>query len=75
MIRNGGIRWLLFPLTLIFNFISLRKMWEFLYHIPNVDKAMRKRLFYKTMDGTYSGIMKQFYSALLVDTMSSRNGR
>ncbi|MCW3114058.1 MAG: hypothetical protein JWR18_2454 [Segetibacter sp.] len=73
MMRNRRIRLLLFPLTLILNFISLLKIWEFLYHIPNVEKAMRKRIFYKTMDGTFSRIMRQFYFALLNDQMCSQN--
>ena len=73
LLENKALRWFLFPVTIVFNFISTLKIWEFLYHIPNLSNPIRKTLFYKTMDGTFSPIIQQFYSALAHDEMRSAN--
>lgn len=71
LLQSKKFRWLLFPVTLVLNFIATRKLWEFLYHVPNVSAAQRKNLFCKTMDGTFSLIVQQFYAAVASDEMRS----
>lgn len=74
LVQSKKARLTLFPLVLIFNFIASLKLWEFLYHIPNVSRPNRKRLFYRTMDGTFSQILKQFQFAVAKGKMESTDG-
>ena len=71
LLQNKKIRWALFPIPLLLNFIALRKLWEFLYHTPNVSSRHRKILFCKTMDGTFSQIVGQFHAAVANNAMCS----
>ncbi len=75
LLQSRLLRFCLFPISLMLNFLALRKLWEFLYHIPNVGRSMRIKLFYKTMDGTYSSILQQFASAVLHKEMMSLDTR
>jgi len=59
------------PLTLLLDFAARLGLWEFLYHIPNVDDASRRRLFYRTMDGTFHGILTQFFRTVRDGAMRS----
>lgn len=74
MIESSFLRVLLFPLTILLNFISLSGAWSFLYHIPNVSKESRKNLFYKTMEATYWGILAQYHNAIFNQRMMSSDG-
>ena len=73
-LQSGSLEMFLFPLALLLNFISKLSAWKFLYNIPNVNTSMRQALFYKTMDGTFSPVLSQFYFALKNDVMKSSNG-
>lgn len=69
--RSSALRLFYFPLTVGLHFISRRSFWEFLYHIPNVAPNLRTTLFYKTMDGTFSPILRQFHAAVDNESMKS----
>jgi predicted alpha/beta hydrolase len=71
MIDSQFLRILLFPLTIILNFVSLMGLWDFLYHIPNVNKKERIYLFYRTMQATYWGILAQYQRAVMYEKMLS----
>lgn len=71
MIDSQFLRILLFPLTIILNFVSLMGLWDFLYHIPNVNRKERIYLFYRTMQATYWGILAQYQRAILYEKMFS----
>ena len=71
MIDSQFLRILLFPLTLILNFVSLMGVWDFLYHIANVSKKERINLFYRTMQATYWGILAQYQRAVMYEKMLS----
>ncbi|MBS1913326.1 MAG: alpha/beta fold hydrolase [Bacteroidetes bacterium] len=75
MVNSKALRIILFPLTLILNFVSLMKTWEFLYHIPNVSREARLRLFYRTMQSTYWGILYQYQQAVKFEKMMSVDKR
>ena len=71
MTKHKLLRELIFPLTILLNFISLMNAWEFLYHIPNVSKQARLNIFYLTMEATYWGILFQYQQAVLNRKMMS----
>ena len=71
MIAEHGLRVLLFPLQFFLAIASGLRLWQFLYNIPNVSKRARYFLFTKTMDGTFWGILHQFYRAFASGTMKS----
>ncbi len=75
MLRHKLLKGLLFPLTILLNFISLMNTWEFLYHIPNVSKQARHNIFYRTMEATYWGILYQYQQAVLYRKMMSCDKR
>ena len=75
MIKSKFLRTLLFPLTIILNFISLMETWSFLYHIPNVSRESRLSIFYKTMEATYWGILAQYQRAVLYEKMMSLDNK
>jgi len=75
LLENKALRVFLFPITWLLDFVAQLKIWEFLYHIPNMEKDIRRKLFYKTMDGTYSGILQQFYAAVAVKEMKSLDNK
>jgi hypothetical protein len=75
MIKSKMLRILLFPLTILLNIISLMKTWDFLYHIPNVDKKSRLYIFYRTMQATYWGILAQYQRAILYEKMMSLDNK
>ena len=48
--------------------------WEFLYHIPNVTVAARRQVLFATIDGTFTGILEQYYRAIHDSAMRSSDG-
>jgi pimeloyl-ACP methyl ester carboxylesterase len=74
MLGRRHVRILLAPLTVILNFCARLKVWEFLYHIPNVDDEAKRYLFYRTQEGTFWGILAQHYRAIAGGAMLSFDG-
>ena len=71
MLAKRYLRILLTPLTIILNFCATLRVWEFLYHIPNVGEEARRYLFYRTQEGTFWGILAQHYQAIAGGAMLS----
>jgi pimeloyl-ACP methyl ester carboxylesterase len=71
MLREKAYRILFAPIYLLLNFVAGLGLWEFLYHIPNVGDESRRSLFYRTMDGTFHGILTQFLGAVHDGAMCS----
>jgi pimeloyl-ACP methyl ester carboxylesterase len=74
MLARRYLRILLAPLTIILNFCARLKVWEFLYHIPNVGDEAKRYLFYRTQEGTFWGILAQHYRAIAGGAMLSFDG-
>ncbi len=74
MLAKRYVRILLAPLTVILNFSARLKVWEFLYHIPNVGDEAKRYLFYRTQEGTFWGILAQHYRAIAGGAMLSFDG-
>jgi pimeloyl-ACP methyl ester carboxylesterase len=60
LLEKKYLKILLAPIYFFLNAVARLKLWEFLYHIPNVSDKARRYLFYRTMDGTFFGILNQF---------------
>ena len=74
LLLNRTLRTMTFPVVWLLNLACGLSVWEFLYHRPDVSKASRKMLLYKTVDGTFPGILRQFTSALAESAMKSLDG-
>jgi len=71
LLEKKYLKILLAPIYFLLNVASRLKLWEFLYHIPNVSNKARRYLFYRTMDGTFFGILNQFHRAARDQVMMS----
>lgn len=74
MLARRYVRIVLAPLTFTLNFCARLKVWEFLYHISNVDDEAKRYLFYRTQEGTFWGILAQHYRAIAGGAMLSFDG-
>jgi len=74
LLLDRTLRTIAFPVVWLLNFVSGLSVWEFLYHRPDVSKASRKMLLYRTVDGTFPGILRQFTSAIAGSAMKSLDG-
>ncbi len=72
---RGPERVIMTPVEWLLRFCAGLGLWEFLYHIPDVPPVMRGPLFIRTMDGTYGGILRQFYDAVRSGGMRSLDGQ
>lgn len=75
LLRGGALKYVLAPLYWIMELASCLELWEFLYHIPNASKTARRHLFYRSMDGTYYGILNQFQNTVRQKAMTSCDGK
>ncbi|MCU0427692.1 MAG: lysophospholipase [Candidatus Kapabacteria bacterium] len=67
------IRLLLFPLAFVLDAIAVSGMVGFLYNKANVSREARIRLFYRTFEGSFSGIINQYYWTVLEGQMYSND--
>jgi hypothetical protein len=74
LLRDRALRTMAFPVVWLLNLVSGLSVWEFLYHRPDVSKASEKMLLYRTVDGTFPGILRQFTSAIAESAMKSLDG-
>ena len=70
-----ALRVLTLPIFAVLEMAGRLRAWEFLYHIPNVSTAARRKLFFSTIEGTFTGILEQYYDAVYHGAMRSRDGR
>jgi hypothetical protein len=75
LLSDRTLRVIAFPVVWLLNFASGLAVWEFLYHRPDASPTSRKMLLYKTIDGTFPGILRQFTSAIAESAMKSLDGR
>jgi predicted alpha/beta hydrolase len=73
LITNVALRWLTLPVFLVLELVGRMAFWEFLYHVPNVRTPARRQLFFTTIEGTFTGILQQFYDAVYQGGMRSRD--
>lgn len=74
LLLDSTLRTIAFPIVWLLNFASGLSAWEFLYHRPDVSKTSEKMLLYRTVDGTFPGILRQFASAISENAMKSLDG-
>jgi hypothetical protein len=74
MLSRSALRVLLYPLYAVLEIAGRLPLWEFLYHIPNVSVAARRQVLFATIDGTFTGILAQYYDAIHDSTMRSSDG-
>lgn len=75
LLKSLTLRILIFPVTLLLNFVAKLDLWQFLYNIKNVSIKSRIHLFYKTIDATFSGILSQFHNTIKNEKMYSADGK
>lgn len=73
--RGGALGALLAPLYLLLEFAAQLRLWEFLYHRPNVSRSARRQLFFATVDGTFWDVVQQYRQAVLRGRMLSSDER
>jgi pimeloyl-ACP methyl ester carboxylesterase len=71
ILNKKYLKILFWPLYIFLVSVARLRIWEFLYHFPNVDQAAQDFLFCKTIDGTYHGILTQFQQAVKNGEMES----
>lgn len=74
LLKSALLRILLYPIYLVFDSVARSKHWNTLYCISNVSVRSRRHLFFKTIEGTFHGIINQFYSAVKNEAMLSMDG-
>ncbi len=74
MTSRLALRVLLFPVSVVLEIAARLPFWEFLYHIPNVTVAARRQVFFATIEGTFTGILEQYYRAIHDSAMRSSDG-
>ena len=74
LVDGAALRAVTFPLFAILSFFGRLASWEFLYHLPNVSRRARERLFLLTIEGTFTRILEQFYRAVSEGGMRSFDG-
>jgi pimeloyl-ACP methyl ester carboxylesterase len=75
LIASSVLRALLCPLFLVLDAVARLQAWEFLFHIPNVTVVARRRLFFLTIETTFTDILQQFYLAVREGRMCSSDGK
>jgi predicted alpha/beta hydrolase len=74
LIASRALRLMLFPLYWLLGLLGRLEAWEFLYHVPNVSRKARERLFLLTIEGTFGDILEQFYRTVFAAQMRSFDG-
>jgi predicted alpha/beta hydrolase len=75
LLASPALRTLVWPVHALLDWVARRDFWEFLYHVPNVSLAARRRLFFATIEGTFTGILQQFQAAVSSGSMRSHDER
>jgi pimeloyl-ACP methyl ester carboxylesterase len=73
MLEKRYLRILLAPLALTLNFSARLKVWKFLYNTENVSDKARRYILYRTIEGSFWGIIAHHYHALAGSAMPSFN--
>jgi pimeloyl-ACP methyl ester carboxylesterase len=65
---------IIFPLYTLLMLVGRSRLWNMLYRMSNVTQRTGTYLFFRTIEGTFHGIVRQFHDAVKNGAMQSMDG-